>query len=99
MRAKGHAVFCYLAQFAEAEDLKSARVCKDGPRPRHEAVKPAKLANLVHPRTQIKVIGVAQQNLNIQIFEHILRNAFYRGQRAYRHEYWRLNFAVRRDQT
>lgn len=59
----------------------------------------AKLANLLNSGAQVKVVGVAQQNLDIQLFEDILRYAFDRGQRADRHEDRSFDFTVRGDQS
>ncbi len=88
-----------LAQLIEAEYLKSAGVGKNRAGPRHKAVQSTQLADLLDPRSQVKVIGIAQQNLNAQFFEDVLRNPFDRGQRAHRHEDGSLHFAMSSDQT
>ena len=69
MRAEGDAVFTDLAQLAQAEDLKSTRIGEDGPRPGHETVQTAELADLINSGTQVEVVGIAKQNLNSQLFE------------------------------
>ena len=45
MRAEQHAFFGDLAQAAQAEDLEAAGIGEDGPRPVHELVQPAELAD------------------------------------------------------
>ena len=98
MRAKCHAFFSHFAELAKAENLKTAGVGENRPRPRHESVQSPQPSNLVHSGPQIKVIGVAEQNLNAEFFEHILGHAFDRGLRPHGHEDWRLHLAVSRHQ-
>src|SRR5581483_107862 len=98
MRAEGHAFFADLAQIAQAEDLEAARVGEDGARPGHEKMQTAKLADQVDSGPEVKMIGIAEQDLDAESFEHILRHAFDGGLRTDRHENGRFNGAVWRVQ-
>src|SRR5437660_1574845 len=51
------------AEFAEAEDLKSARVGEDRAPPGHESMQPAELPYRADPRPQIQVIRIAENDL------------------------------------
>ena len=95
MRAKRHSFFADLAQIGETENLKPARIRKDGAIPRHEPMHPAHSANRLDARPQEKMVGIREQNLDAQLFEHILRNALNRSQCPDRHEHRRLNLSVR----
>jgi hypothetical protein len=99
VRTEGDAFFGDLAQLAQTKDLESARVGQDRPRPAHELVHAAKLANRFHPRPQIKMVGVVQQDLHSQLFEGVLGNAFYAPERAHRHEYRCFDLSVRGDKA
>src|ERR1043165_5733110 len=99
MRAEGHALFCDFSQFAEAEHLKSTRVSQNRPRPRHEMVKAAQLTNLLPPRPEIQVIGVAQQDFHSKLFKYILRCRFHRALRTDGHEDGSFHLAVRREEV
>ena len=98
MRAERHTFFADLAKIRQAENLKPAGVGEDGSDPRHESMQPAHLPDGFDSRPQIKMIGIAEQNLDAQFFQHILRNALHRSQRSNRHENRRFNLSVRRDQ-
>jgi hypothetical protein len=54
----------------------------------------AHLANSFDPRPQIEMISIAQQDLDTEILQHVLRDAFDRTERSYGHEYRRLNFSM-----
>jgi hypothetical protein len=99
VRAKHHAFFADFAQFGQAKNLESTGVSEDCARPSHEAMQSTKLADLLHSRPKIKVIGVAEQNLDAKFFENILRNTFHTAQRADRHEYGRFDLPVRSEQA
>ena len=64
----------HLAQLAQAEDLKAAGVGQHGSRPTDEAVQPAHAPDGLVAGPQVEVIGVAQNDLRAQRFEHILRD-------------------------
>ena len=74
-----HSFFVHLAKFVQAENLEAARVRENRARPRHETMQAAQLAHLLHPRPQIKMVGISQKDLDAQFFQNVLRNAFDRG--------------------
>ena len=45
------------------------------------------------------MIGIAKKNLNAEVFQNILGNAFYRSQCPYGHENGRFDFAMRGEQA
>src|SRR5579862_1797307 len=98
MRTKRYAFFRDFAQIGQAENLKPARIGKNRPIPTHEPVQTAHLSDGLDSGPQIKVVGIAEQNLDTQLFEHILRNALDRTKRPDRHEYRRLDFSMRSDE-
>ena len=57
---------------------------------------PPKLAHGLDPGPEIEMVGVVEQNLNVELVEHVLRNALDRGDGADRHEDGGSNLAVRR---
>jgi len=69
MRTEGHAFFRNLAQLGQAENLEAARVSEDRTIPGHEAVQAAHFANRFNSRPQIKMVGIAEQNLDAKFLE------------------------------
>ena len=63
MRLKARAILGDLAHGAEAEHLIAAAIGQDRPRPVHEAMQPAQLANPLMTGTQIQMVGIAEQDL------------------------------------
>src|SRR6201986_1544588 len=63
VRAEGHPLFADLAQIAQAEDLKAARVGEDRAIPGHELLHAAELADHVNAWAKIEMIGVVEQAL------------------------------------
>ena len=55
------------AEFTEAEDLKTAAVREDGTLPVHKGVQPPELPDQFVARTQIKMIGITQNNLGPEV--------------------------------
>jgi hypothetical protein len=55
----------------------------------------AQLSNRFNPRPQIKMVGIAQQNLDPKLLQHILRNPLNGAERSDRHEHRRLDLSVR----
>src|SRR5208282_1171337 len=98
VRAERHPLFADFPEIVQAENLEAARVRENSSIPRHEPVQPAHPANRFNTRTQIKMIGIAEQNLDVKFFEHILRDALDRSQGSDRHEHRRLYLSVRSDQ-
>ena len=95
MGAEKHALFCDLAQIAEAEHLEAAAVGEDRTIPVHEAVETAELTNKLMPWPQIQVIGIGKNDLRFCIFELIGRQGLDGGLGADRHEGWCFDLAVR----
>ena len=99
MRLEHHALFGDLAQPAQAEDLEAAGIGEDRPRPVHELVQPAEPPDRLVPRPQIQMIGVAENDLGVEIVDQIPRQqALDGGLRPDRHEHRRLDVAMRRVQ-
>ncbi len=88
-----------LAQIAEAEDLKSAGIGKDGAVPAHEAVQPAQAPDRLVARPQVEMVGIAEEELNAQFFQQMLRDSLDRALGADRHEDRRLDRSVRERQS
>jgi hypothetical protein len=97
--AKGYPFLIDFAQLIEAKDLKASGVGQNGARPGHKAMQAPEFADLLDSGAQVEVVGVAEKNLNPEIFEQVLRNAFHRGQGSDRHENRSFDFAVRRQQA
>ena len=94
MRAETHAFFFHLAQLAQAEDLETAGVGQQCPIPTHELVQPAQFAHQLVPRTQIEMVGIAQNDLRAQVFQNVLRHGFYGSGSADRHECRRVHIPM-----
>jgi hypothetical protein len=78
MRTKRHSLFADFPQFTQAEYLETAGVGENRSRPRHEAVQPSQSPDGLNSWPQVEVIGVPEQNLNVEFFEKILRDALNR---------------------
>jgi hypothetical protein len=99
VRLKRNSPFGDLAQIAQAENLVAARVGENGARPRHEAVQPAQAADQLMTGPQEQVIGVGQQDANVQVLGQIpLSQTFDGGLRSHGHEYGRVDGSMRRVQ-
>src|SRR5450755_814932 len=98
VRPEGDAFFANFAKIVEAENLEAAGVGEDGAIPRHEAMQTAHLANGLDSGTQIKMVGIGQENLDAEFFQYILRNTFDGCQRSNRHEDRRFDLSVRSDE-
>jgi len=84
VRLKDDSLIGDLAKASEAEHLESARVRQDRARPIHEPVQPAQLANGFMSRPQKQMIGIAKNDLRVQIVQQIPRKQpFHLGQRAH----------------
>src|SRR6185312_2287781 len=94
VRTKGYTFFRDLPQIAKAENLESAGVGENCARPRHESMQTAELANLIDAGAQVKMIGVAEKDLDVELFQQILRDALHRGGGADRHEHRGFDCAV-----
>jgi hypothetical protein len=64
VRAERHALLADFAKIGQAENLEPARVCEDGSIPLHEPMQPAHAPNGFDSGPQIKMVGIAEQNLD-----------------------------------
>ncbi len=99
MRAERHAFLGDLAEFAEAEDLKPARVGEDRAPPGHESMQPAELSHSFNPRPQVEVVRIAEDDLRAQFFERILGYAFHGRQSPHGHKHRGCDFCMRRQKA
>ena len=76
VRAKRHAFVRHLAQFAQAENLKAARIRKNRARPGHEFVQSAQLADQFVAGPQIQMVSIRKKDLYAEVFEVLLRLPF-----------------------
>ena len=97
--AEAHAVVAHFAQLVEREDLKAPRIGEQGARPTDEFVQAAHAADGLVAGAQIKVIGVAENDLSAERFERFLRDGFDRSLRADRHEDGGFDGPMRQNQT
>jgi len=85
-----------LAEAAQAEYLEPAGIGEDGVGPGHEAVQSAHLANGFVPRAKEKMVGVGQQDGDVEVFGKVaLGQAFNGGLGSDGHENRGLDGAVR----
>src|SRR6266478_2525183 len=79
----------------EPTSLESTGIGEDGARPGHEAVQAAEIADQLVTGSQIKMIGVGEQNRGIEVLGEVaLGEPFDRGLRADGHEHGRFDIAV-----
>ena len=84
-----------LRSAVQTENLKSAGIRQDRPRPGHELVQAAELPDRLVAGPQEQVIGVGQDDLRVQIVQQIAREDALNGPlRADRHEDGRFDVAV-----
>ena len=86
VRAECDALLVDFAKSVQAEYLESARVGEDRALPRHKAVQSTQPAYDVYTGPQVEVVGISEQNLDVQLVEQVLGHAFDRGQRSNRHK-------------
>ena len=96
MGAEAYSLISHPSQFGKAEDLIAAGIREDGARPGHEFVQPAEFADQFVPGTQIKVIGIREDDFRAELFERLIAQAYYGGLRAHGHEEGRFDRAVGR---
>ena len=95
MGAEAHAFVGDFAQVGEAEDLKAAGVSEHGAGPADEAVQAADAADDFVAGAEIEMVGVAEDDLRAQRFEHVLRYGLDGAGSADGHEDWSFNGLVR----
>ena len=89
-------VVVHPSERTHAESLETAAVGEDGARPPHEPVQAAQPVNGIHPRAQVKVVGVAQDNLRPQVHNLVGREGLDSGLGSHGHEDGRFHGAVGR---
>lgn len=92
---EGHAVVVNFAGLRERENLKATRVGEHGTMPLHELVQTAHVAHELVAGAQVKMIGVAQHERGVDIFEMFGREGLDRRLCANRREDWRDEISVR----
>ena len=80
------AVFSYLSQRRETEDLKSTAIGEDGTAPVDEFMKSAHLVDDFMAGAQIEMISIAQDDLGADLAQFVGRHGFHRPLGTYRHE-------------
>ena len=68
-RREYDAVVADFPQLSLAENLEATAVGKNGALPRHELVEPSSIFDNVHPRTEIKVVSVTQNDISTYLFQ------------------------------
>src|SRR6266446_1063996 len=99
MRAEAHAFVGHFSKRGETEDLVTAGIGKDGARPGHELMQAAELAHEFMAGTQIKMIGIREDDFRAEVFERFLGERFDGGLGANGHEEWGFDGAVWRGQA
>lgn len=89
-----HAVVFHLAQFREAEHLKTAAVRENRVVPGGEPVKPSRFSISSGPVLK-QMIGIAENDLRAEFFQLQWRHCLDRAACSDRHEYRSLNRSVR----
>ncbi len=98
MGRKGNAFIRYGTQARQTKDLKTAAVRKDGFVPVHKGMQTAPPGNHIIAGPQVKMIGVAQNNLGVHGIQIMRVKAFYRPKGSNGHEDGSLDAAVGRDE-
>ena len=96
MRPEPDVVLVHLAEGAHAEGLEAAAVGEDGARPSHEPVQAAKAIHRLHPRSQVQMVGVAQDYLRPQVHYFVGSQRLDGGLGCHGHENGGVNGAVGR---
>jgi len=87
MALKDHAFLAYFAGACQRKYLVAAAVGEDGPVPAVEAVQAAGAFQHFGARTQVEMVGIAQDDLRLYIVGQLpLRYGFYAAGGAYGHE-------------
>ncbi len=95
VRVKQHAFLFHLACASQRKHLKTAAIGQNGAIPAVEFVQTASLFENLQPRAQIEVIGVAQNNLRLDVVaQFALVHRFHRSTSPHRHKNRRLYRAV-----
>ena len=76
-----------LRKLRETVDLKAAGVSEHGARPADEAMQSAHAADRFVSGAQVEMIGVAENDLRAERFDHVLRHGLDAARRSHRHEH------------
>src|SRR6266403_4315784 len=95
MRTEARAFVGHYSKRGETEDLVAAGIGKDGAGPGHELVQAAELAHKFVAGTQIKMIGIREDDFRAEVFERFLGERFDGGLGANGHEDRSFDGAVR----
>ena len=96
MRLKRRSFLGNLPQGAEAVYLKAAAVGQNGALPVHEPVQTAEVRDQSMSRSEVEMVGIAEDDFRTQAADLLRRQRLDRGLRAHRHEDRRGRIAVRR---
>ncbi len=97
-RAEADALFRYLAQALEAENLETPGIGEDGMRPVHKPMQATVGRNDVRTRPQHQVKGVTENDVRAQPFEFFRRHRFDGAVGTHGHEGGRFDHAMGRSQ-
>jgi hypothetical protein len=95
MRLKSHPIVRHLAQFCQAEDLKSSAIRQHRARPTGEGMEPTQFSHDFMSGTQVKMVGIVQDKPKSETLKVIRINAFYGTQRTDRHKRRSLDLPMR----
>ena len=96
MRLEKDPIAVFFAEFAEAEDLESAAVGKNGFVPVHEFVQSSGLLHQFHAWAQIEMIRVSEDDFGTELLEFMVAHGLDAGLGANRHENRRLHITMSR---
>src|SRR5262249_7436766 len=96
MRPKFHTVRLDLSDFREAENLEPTAIRQNRQRPVHKPMQAASLADDLHPRSDIQVIRVAENDLRPHLAQLARVERFDARLRADRHEHRCFDDTARR---
>ena len=99
MGLKARALLGNFPHRAETKNLIAAAIGQDRPIPTHEFMQAAQVANQFMPRPQVKMIGIAEQNLATQLLQISRQHRLDGPLGSHRHEGGSLHHAVSRDQA
>ena len=98
-RLEGHAVLGDPSQFAQTEDLETARICQDGPLPAHEVMQAAVQPDDIDTRAQHEVEGVAEDHTGTAVRDLLRRHRLDCAIGSDRHEGRCVHHTAAEDQT
>jgi hypothetical protein len=96
MGLKRNALFCDVGQFGQGKNLKATAVREYRSLPTYKFVKAVKLFNNITPGPEVKMVGIAEDDLCTGRRQLIGRQRFDRTQRSHRHEDRGFHFSAGR---